>query len=153
MGVFVFHDAFVAFRSRLVATSFSILVKLAPCAAMRLISSALNNTRLPMRMGFNFPVRCSQKSVVSPIFKIAKASARVNSLMAAGSFADLLRVADISLAFSEARRNLARLDETTRALRTRGNLSSFIAINFPDRRSCGARGRFLRPGPAVDQTL
>jgi hypothetical protein len=38
----------------------------------------LNKTRLPMRMGFSFLVRCSQKSVVSPILKIARASARVN---------------------------------------------------------------------------
>ncbi len=30
-----------------------------------------------MRMGLNFPVRCSQWSVVSPILRAARASARV----------------------------------------------------------------------------
>jgi hypothetical protein len=65
--------------SRLTAACFSASVKVAPRVTRRWISAALNNTRLPMRMGLSFPVRCSQKSVVSPILKIAKASARVNS--------------------------------------------------------------------------
>jgi len=64
--------------SRLAAACFSASVKVAPCVTRRWISAALNNTRLPMRMGLSFPVRCSQNSVVSPIFKIARASAREN---------------------------------------------------------------------------
>jgi hypothetical protein len=69
-----------------VAASFSASVKLAPLVATRSISAALKSTRLPMRTGFSFPVRCSQWSVVSPIFKSTRASARVNKRGAAVSF-------------------------------------------------------------------
>ena len=91
------------------AASFSASVKLAPLVATRSISAALKSTRLPMRMGFSFPVRCSQWSVVSPIFKSTRASARVNKRGAAVSFTVVVVV---SAKFSLPFRNVASFDGT-----------------------------------------
>jgi hypothetical protein len=94
------------------AAAFSASVKLAPRVATRPISAALKSTRLPMRMGLSFSVRCSQNSVVSPIFRSARASARVNRR---GPIGSLVRcVVGKSLLPSKTRRNLARQKEAMR---------------------------------------
>jgi hypothetical protein len=84
--------------------------------AMRSISAALNNTLDPILIGWSFPVRCNQKSVVSPIFKIARASARVNRRGTVGSFAALVEAAAMVFSLPETRRTLAQFKEPSRAL-------------------------------------
>src|SRR5262249_49461859 len=96
-------------RLRFAAASFSASVRVAPCIASRSISAALYSTRLPIRMGRSFPVRCNQKSVVSPIFRSARASARVNRRGPIGSFVTC--VVSKSLLPSETRRKRARRKE------------------------------------------
>jgi len=128
---------------QLLAASFSASVRVAPCVASRSISAALNSTRLPMRMGLSFPVRWSQKSVVSPIFKTERTSSRVKRRGPVGSI--LSSLSKVVPPSSKIRRVLAHYEKGRRAPETcRGTLFRFFARMFPCRASSAPFGNARR---------